>query len=516
MNRTGNWARRGLRNGLLACLGVFAVLAASDAAWADRQRSEFQRLYGQALVNVLRQYRPDYADRLERRLARLEEELENRTDLTDEQKDDARERVIERQLDAARADIATADQVGTDEQKRNARHVGLILFNFKTAYLGHHTADGLRGRDGARILFIVEVQQEYERLYREAQEAHRQAEQQHDGDEQSSDEQSSSPTLPGNSFYVLGQVGHADGPGMPFFALESFPGVIELGAVKFEPQGTQTGFQAGGRVKIADNASPLHRDRVFFGFNFFQNGFDDSQSLGNLFTNGAGLGIPGTGDPNSFFPAGVFLPHAGGLNTVDNLFGNFDFNTIGGGVAVGTVFDVGNGITVAPFAGVEFASINQDTRVRGQIPGFNLDFVYNTNVNAFQVSPNVGAEVIIPLIVNPDGGPGPNVALQVIPRVFVDTLFFDGSDRLDLSGIVNDAQQVNLGGSESNFGFSLEANVIVQRIFDTPVNLIVGGFVQQRQLVSVIDRSGEVGEKSKASAGGLFSAGASFGAEIPF
>lgn len=365
----------------------------------------------------------------------------------------------------------------------------------------------------------IEILNEYIRLKKESEkkkQAEKEAKKKQAEKEARKTQRTSLAPFESNNFFASGRVGQADGPDMPFFALESFPGVLQLGAVKFEPQGTQTGFQAGGRVRIADNASPLPRDRLFFGFNFFQNGFDDRQSLDNLFTNGAGLGIPGTGDPNSFFPAGVFLPHAGGLNTVDNLFGNFDFNTIGGGVAVGTVFDVGNGITVAPFAGVEFASINQDTRVRGQIPGFNLDFVYNTDVNAFQVSPNVGAEVIIPLIVNPDGGPGPNVALQVIPRVFVDTLFFDGSDRLDLSGIVNDAQQVNLGGSESNFGFSLEANVIVQRIFDTPVNLIVGGFVQQRQLVSVIDRSGEVGEKSKASAGGLFSAGASFGAEIPF
>jgi hypothetical protein len=124
--------------------------------------------------------------------------------------------------------------------------------------------------------------------------------------------------------------------------------------------------------------------------------------------------------------------------------------------------------------------------------------------------------VIIPFIVNDTGGPGPNLALQVIPRVYLDTLFFGGSDSLDLSGIVTDAQKVGLDGSETNVGFSLEGNFIIQDIFSTPVDVIVGGYVSQRQTSIVIERSGEAGEQSKAVASAIWAYGVNFGLELRY
>jgi hypothetical protein len=314
--------------------------------------------------------------------------------------------------------------------------------------------------------------------------------------------------LPGNSFFAVAQVGHADGPQIPFLALESGPGNLRLGAVRFEPKGTSTGFFAGGRVSIADHASPLPADRVFFMYNFFQNSFGDNQSLGALDTNGDGLGIPGTGDPMANFPAGIFLPNAGGLNNVQNINGRFSFDTFGGGVAVGTSLRNGP-VVVAPFVGVDFASLDQKTQLGGEVPGFNLDFNYRTRANSMQVSPNVGALITIPLITDP--GAGPQLNLTIIPRVFVDTVLFGGSDRLDLAGIVNDRQKVSLSGSDTNVGFAVNVDVSASNLFGLPLDVKVGAFVQDRQIVTSIRRTGQVNARSNPFAARNMTFGANIG-----
>jgi hypothetical protein len=120
----------GLRTIVLACLAVLFVIAGPGDTWAARsltleeqafarsltlEEQAFARsltLEEQAHFNVLRKYRPDFADQLLRRLNRLEKKLEKRSDLTEEQKKAARRKVVLTQIRKARVAIELANKLG--------------------------------------------------------------------------------------------------------------------------------------------------------------------------------------------------------------------------------------------------------------------------------------------------------------------------------------------------------------------------------------------------------------------
>ena len=110
-----------------------------------------------------------------------------------------------------------------------------------------------------------------------------------------------------------------------------------------------------------------------------------------------------------------------------------------------------------------------------------------------------------------DPGAGPQLNLTIIPRVFVDTVIFGGSDRLDLAGIVNDRQKVSLSGSDTNIGFAVNVDVSASNLFELPLDVKVGGFVQNRQLITSIRRTGQVNARSNPFAARNMTFGANIG-----
>lgn len=110
---------------------LLAIPLSVDAAWASRPLTLFE----QAHVNVLRKYRPDLADRLTNRLDKLEKQLDERPDLTPEQKDKLRKEIFDTAYQSAVTALETAKKLGTKEQQRDAQFVAFTIATFRDAYL---------------------------------------------------------------------------------------------------------------------------------------------------------------------------------------------------------------------------------------------------------------------------------------------------------------------------------------------------------------------------------------------
>ncbi len=266
-----------------------------------------------------------------------------------------------------------------------------------------------------------------------------------------------------------------------FLALE-IGGQLNLGAVEYRPEGTSAGFEMGARIGISD--------RFFFGFSAFHSSFNDNQDLGDLNTAGAGLGIPGTGDPMSMFPAGIFL-NPGTQNSVTNMHANFDWSATGAGFTVGTTLPLSSSFSVSPIVGFEFVRLAETLAFTSSIPGFMTDAGYDSEIDAFRKSLAFGARLSY--------APADWMLLYYLePMLFFDCLEYSGTDRFNLSGFLNDAQAVDFDGGYSSLGFALAGGVTVP-IDSVKLNL---GFGYERRVADVaVFRSGQLNEQSQGDPG---------------
>lgn len=280
-----------------------------------------------------------------------------------------------------------------------------------------------------------------------------------------------------------GMFGQLDAPGQPFLATE-FEDALVLGAVKFNPDAQLTGAEGGVRAllpAVNGGLRPLVRGKIR------QFEADDDASLGALDPMGGVLGIPGTGDPTAAFPAGIAL---GGGVVASDLRASFEQSGIGGSGSLGLVLPL-NGVEVAPFVAFSITAIEQETRFWGTVAALPIDFAYATNLDIDRYSLDLGTLVTVPL------PPSDGVSLYVEPALHIDFTTVSGTDRLRLSGLLDDDQAVPLDGRSTDVGVSISGGMRFAPS-DLPLIVDIGIMAAHRAGAVAITRSGEVGETSKA------------------
>ena len=309
-------------------------------------------------------------------------------------------------------------------------------------------------------------------------------------------------------FAANGTAGHASGAAHSFLALD-VGGVLTLGAVQYQPDGTETGFEAGGRLGFADDQSPTPRDRIFFAFSFFNSSYSDRQSLGTLDPAGARLGIPGTGDPGSASPAGFSV---GPPNTVTDMQASFDSDATGATFSVGTELPLSPRFSISPSIGFQWTGIDQTTGFSGDIQSIATTFSYDTDIRSDRVSAVFSAEFAY----TPDYRLGSlEFEYYATPTIYLDRLGFSGTDRFEISGAANDNQQVGLDGSGGGLGAGVRLGVEVHPE-NLPVSFYAGVSAERRINDVTVFRSGETGEQSRGVIGYQGTIAAAFGLKIGF
>jgi len=478
---------------LLLWAGVFWPSEA--LAWRPLQTME------QAFVNVLNKYRPDLVRKLEKKLDKLEKQLEGRNDLTDERKAELRRNVFAEIAEEARLAHEAAKQHGTPEQAETARQTWMLLLRFADRYV-----------DGASEKLIpTEVEAEFQRLNRE-----REAERQQLRDAQSRDgiapEHSSAGNGPGGfSIAIGGGFLHASVPKQSYLATD-FGGLLTLGVVEqdrdIEHDYWDVALRYAGEFsgfRIA--AGSTVQSRTVVDVSFSERSGQARQSLG-FFDPGAGtfLGIPGTGDPGAVFPWGISLSDVVS-NDVYDLRARYRSESIGGGIRIGEEILLSEWCSFTPFVGFGYRQTTDTQSLGGAVPAWGIDFQYNTRMKYDAFNVDLGGRF------------GRNLSdmfsIYAEPSVSLNVMDLDGRDELRLSGLVNDVQWVRLKENAVLPGVRLAVGGQF-RPADAPFTFSLDGFIAHQPGAVDIHRSGQVGEQSKASFKYATSYGASLGIRVDF
>ena len=140
-----------------------------------------------------------------------------------------------------------------------------------------------------------------------------------------------------------------------------------------------------GQFKVAVNDVVRPQDRFYFVFNYFN---VDASSSGGVYDPGNNhrLNIPGPTGGASGFSLG-----ANPLNQVTNITYSNNMEGFGGGGGVRLpFFTAPTGTTIDGIIGVGGNRLTMDESFGGQIPGFNRDFSYTTNVNVNSATLDLG------------------------------------------------------------------------------------------------------------------------------
>jgi hypothetical protein len=217
---------------------------------------------------------------------------------------------------------------------------------------------------------------------------------------------------------------------------------------------------------------------------------DTSQTLGSLDPNGAVLGIPGTGDPDAPFSAGIAVPSAGGLNIVEDIFASYDYEYYQGGVTVSLPYAIGPRSILAPIFGVSYLDIDQTTKFSGTVPGFGFAFGYDTPVSmsTWQMLGGLRYECKF----------SEWVGFFAEPSAQINFIDVSGSDRFTLDGTVATAQKVGLDKDETHAGLIVKIGIEIEPP-DQPFDIYLGGRFDYQPDSVTIFRSGERDEQSRAN-----------------
>ncbi|CAN7615952.1 hypothetical protein LJR220_005689 [Bradyrhizobium sp. LjRoot220] len=284
-------------------------------------------------------------------------------------------------------------------------------------------------------------------------------------------------------------------------------GVQEFNQVT--PSSRSTG--AGAQFKISINDAPTPASRIFFTFNYF-----------NVDTDSTGAYDPGGGFRLNLAGAqgGASGVSIGGnpLNRVTNIL--FSNNTegfsggggirlpLGGTLASGTSFDAGIGVTGNRLTSRE--------AFNGQIPGFNRDFSYTSNVsvNSVQLDLGIGATQIF----RPTGS-GVIMLFQGDVTVSPGVFSGNGTDRFSFTGINTSTadlskSEIDVGvGVSAGLNFGLPGSTVSRNRINGPSIFVKGGY-ESRPGFPVIERDGTNPSRLELKRADIFTV--SGGVTVPF
>lgn len=475
-----------LRIRFAALLLCATVAWPSDAlAWRPLQTME------QAFVNVLKKYRPDLVRKLEKRLDKLEKQMEGRNDLTDEQKAALRRKAFADIIEEARLAVEAARQLGTPEQVETARQTWIMLITFSNRYI--------EGATDSQFI-PTEVEAEFQRLNRE-REAELERQRQRDAQEGG-----------GNvSFGIGGGFLHVSMPKQTYLATD-FGGLLTLGVIDQDRDVEQdywdvalryAGEFGGFRVAAGSN----YQSRTVVDVQFRQQSGSAHQTIG-FFDPGPGtfLGIPGTGDPWAVFPWGISLSDVVS-NDIHDMRSRYRSESIGGGFRIGEEILLSEWCSFTPFVGFGYRQTTDQQSLGGAIPAWGIDFEYRTRLKYDVFNFDLGGRF------------GRNLSdtfsIYAEPAVSLNVLDLAGRDELRLTGFVNDVQWVRLKENAVLPGVRLAVGGQF-RPTDSPVIFSLDGFIAHQPGAVDVHRSGEVGEQSKASFKYATSYGAQLGIRLDF
>ena len=483
-----------------------AVLCAGIAwpsdvlAWRPLQPME------QAFVNVLKKYRPDFARKLEKRLDKLEKQLEGRNDLTDEQKATLRRNAFAEVIEEARLASDAAKQLGTPEQAETARQTWILLITFANRYI-----------EGPREVQWIpaEVEQEFQRLNREREaELERQRLRESQSGDGVAPEHSRAGTVTGDgglSFAIGGGLLYTSMPKQSYLATD-FGGLLTLGVIDQDRDVDQHYWDVAlryagefGGFRLA--AGTEFQSRTVVDVHFSQQSGSVRQDFG-FFDPGPGtfLGIPGTGDPWAVFPWGISLSDVVS-NDVYDMRSRYRSESLGGGFRIGEEILLSEWCTFTPFVGFGYRQTTDTQGLWGAIPGWGIDFEYRTRLKYDAFNFDLGSRFGRHL--------SDTFSIYAEPSVSLNILDLKGRDELRLSGFVNDAQWVRLKEDAVLPGVRLAVGGQF-RPTDAPLTFSLDGFIAHQPGAVDVHRSGQVGEQSKASFKYATSYGASFGIRLDF
>ena len=202
--------------------------------------------------------------------------------------------------------------------------------------------------------------------------------------------------------------------------------------------------------------------------------------------NGQRLLIPGTGvDP--FGPGFNIGPGAGNFNIVENVHHtrkikrlNFYLET-----AIPTVFSRRNCPTISWLIRADFGHEDVTENLTANLPNVPLDIQYAQDISVNTFTPAVGFQIDVPVTTN----------IDVFAKAFAGPEFTkaSGTDRFNISGIVNGDQLNNLSASKTGFAWEVSGGAKFH-INGNEFSLI-GSYASNNSGVTVF-RSGEPGDRS--------------------
>jgi opacity protein-like surface antigen len=213
-----------------------------------------------------------------------------------------------------------------------------------------------------------------------------------------------------------------------------------------------------------------------------------------------GMGIPGTGDPFSTYPAGVFFANPA-FNDVTNIRYAHDSNFRGGAISFGqkSYYDSHNCYVGV---GVGYNRLRTTDILTGTVDGFDTDFRYETDVATRGTNLFVRGGVEIPLDNFWDeqlryAGEFSGFRLSAGGEGRVNFLDAEGLDQLDLTGFVSDSQAVRIGKDDTTFSYKLNAGLNYAPTGIKGLDISLGVEYGESDTHPVAHRSGQTGETTR-------------------
>ena len=231
---------------------------------------------------------------------------------------------------------------------------------------------------------------------------------------------------------------------------------------------------------------------------------------GSISTTTEGVGIPGTGDPGSTFPAGVFMadPLENDVVGIDYRHTS-DYQSLSLGLDQESDYDCG---TVKLGAGLNLSRLETMDTLSGSIPGFGpgfpFDFRYATDIESRNIGLFVKGGVEVPLDRMWDSqlryaGEFSGFRLAAGFKSQVNFLSADGLDRLELMPVPPnfvfpiDSQRVRIAKDDTTFSYQLGASLKYVPPGVESLELTIGARYGESDTHPVVNRSGQTGERSQ-------------------
>lgn len=274
-------------------------------------------------------------------------------------------------------------------------------------------------------------------------------------------------SLPGFSFGAGVAYGDITIPKKPYLSLE-LGGDLFLGVVDYETRDNV--LMVNGSVDYEFDCDRLpnleiigqpRRQRWMTSAELF--GYDLSIfSQGrDIMTTTEGVGIPGTGDPMSSFPAGVFFANPA-FNDVSDIGYRHHSDYRGGSISLGQKSTYDSFATYVG-VGIGYNRLRTTDVLTGTVAGFLTDFRYETDVSTRNTNLFVKGGVEVPLDFWDQSlryaGEFSGLRLTAGAEGRVNFLDAEGLDRLDLTGFVSDSQAMRIGENDTTFSFELSAGL---------------------------------------------------------